>query len=664
MGCRTGLLSTIPRALVLLLCTALVFIAYFPVLSGDFVWDDVSLILNDDFIHELHSPVEYLKRSFWTPTENNSAYFRPLTVITFSLDWKIWNGQPGGFHLTNILIHLTNIFILFMTMKKRKASFEASTFCALFFGLHPRLAESVSWISGRTDLLATMFVLLAIYIYPYSSNFQQIGSQREIDIFLKKLYFFLLNSLSALFILTGLLCKEVAFAGFAALLTIELQYLNRKNRSWKRGVLHLLPTLCAVFCYIVLRLSAANVSADTQRIDFRLWNLKKIGLILASIGEYMQMSIDFLRPGFQNGPSGAMHITSIITGLLFTILAVIFIIKVGWKNFIFFNQFPLIILGTSAIAMVSQIVALENLVLSADRYLYLPLAAFIIILASLLSKLSFFNLKLKIRNYLCIFFLVGGSFAVTHSQARSWQTERSLCTWGCLHKKNPLSCLLLGQIFQESGQPETALFLYENVRKIEDFRKKNTHWIIYSTVKDGSYILQTDAFMSLGLYEEMLPILSEQTIRKKIASEKIASVIAILKHHNEGLSTRHLIEDIKEEATYSKSAMAVLQKLNQISTEIDSLVKKSRWHQKQRPESLSDAELRAAFRLSDILEDTLSKTRISIELLRRNFLSIEEKNQLRIFIEEKGICSALSEKSQDYSYPKNRCTPLRPRPYS
>lgn len=90
-------------------------------------------------------------------------YYRPLLALSFILDKHILNLQPSLMHFENILFHLANtILVYFLTAAlipadKREKSFVPLT-AALLFGLHPVNAESVNWISGRTDLLAGFFI--------------------------------------------------------------------------------------------------------------------------------------------------------------------------------------------------------------------------------------------------------------------------------------------------------------------------------------------------------------------------------------------------------------------------------------------------------------------------------------------------------------------------
>ncbi len=72
-------------------------------------------------------------------------------------------------HLENILIHAINALLVFWVARKVFAAMkldrpELPLLSALVFALHPICTESINWISGRTDPLATIFVLASVLV--------------------------------------------------------------------------------------------------------------------------------------------------------------------------------------------------------------------------------------------------------------------------------------------------------------------------------------------------------------------------------------------------------------------------------------------------------------------------------------------------------------------
>jgi hypothetical protein len=103
--------------------------------------------------------------AWWTPKDLAIPYFRPLVTLSFLFDHSLWDMRPFGYHLTNLLLHLlTTLLSLGIARRVLTTPFAAWAAAALF-ALHPCHTEAVSWISGRTDLLAGIFFAGALYCH-------------------------------------------------------------------------------------------------------------------------------------------------------------------------------------------------------------------------------------------------------------------------------------------------------------------------------------------------------------------------------------------------------------------------------------------------------------------------------------------------------------------
>ncbi|MFO7525717.1 MAG: hypothetical protein R6W68_09705, partial [Ignavibacteriaceae bacterium] len=60
---------------------------------------------------------------------------------------------PGGYHLTNTLLHILNSLILLLLFYKMTGFLWRSFFIAAMFALHPLHVESVAWTTERKDVL-------------------------------------------------------------------------------------------------------------------------------------------------------------------------------------------------------------------------------------------------------------------------------------------------------------------------------------------------------------------------------------------------------------------------------------------------------------------------------------------------------------------------------
>jgi predicted negative regulator of RcsB-dependent stress response len=95
------------------------------------------------------------------------TYYRPLLIVSFLIDKYLWGLEESFMHLQNIILHVGNSLLLFAIAFRVGRMLAVMSplpafLAALFFAIHPINTESVAWISGRTDLLAGLFILLSV----------------------------------------------------------------------------------------------------------------------------------------------------------------------------------------------------------------------------------------------------------------------------------------------------------------------------------------------------------------------------------------------------------------------------------------------------------------------------------------------------------------------
>jgi protein O-mannosyl-transferase len=148
-------------------------------------WDDPIYVMNNPLIREF--TWTNLNRILTEPFEAN---YHPFTLISFAVDFKIWKLNPNGYFLHNLCLHLTNITVLFLVLKRLGLSQFISLFTAFLFAIHPANVECVSWISERKSLLAALFFLVSFHQYISYRQSNRLFS------YLSSLLFFLFSLLS------------------------------------------------------------------------------------------------------------------------------------------------------------------------------------------------------------------------------------------------------------------------------------------------------------------------------------------------------------------------------------------------------------------------------------------------------------------------------------
>ncbi len=153
------LLDRLPIELLLI---ALVVLSYWRVQRLWFVYDDAMYVFAAQQTHHgLNLPD--IK---WALTSIQYANWHPLTWISYMVDSQIAHGPSARqLHLTNLLIHIASMLLLFLLLNRMTKSVWKSAFVAALFGVHPLHVESVAWIAERKDVLSTFFWLATTWMY-------------------------------------------------------------------------------------------------------------------------------------------------------------------------------------------------------------------------------------------------------------------------------------------------------------------------------------------------------------------------------------------------------------------------------------------------------------------------------------------------------------------
>jgi protein O-mannosyl-transferase len=169
---------------VILLITILV---YSNSLQSDFIYqfDDDLYVTNNADIKSINS--ENLYRIF---SKSYVGLYLPLTMLTLMADYAIYELNPTGYHVTNLLMHLISTVLVFFLISKIKPNHYIAGLAAIIFAIHPMHVESVTWISERKDVLYSLFYLAGLITY---INYTRKQSSKN---YLLTLLFFILSLLS------------------------------------------------------------------------------------------------------------------------------------------------------------------------------------------------------------------------------------------------------------------------------------------------------------------------------------------------------------------------------------------------------------------------------------------------------------------------------------
>ncbi len=145
------------RAGLMVVLAALAVAAYWPSLSGGFLWDDDGNVTDNPLLRSASG-----LRQIWFSAASIEYY--PVYYTSFWLEWQVWGARPLGYRVDNLLLHLLNTGLLWLLLRRWRV--PGAAWIAAFFALHPVQAATVAWVTERKNTLAMLFYLLAMLAYP------------------------------------------------------------------------------------------------------------------------------------------------------------------------------------------------------------------------------------------------------------------------------------------------------------------------------------------------------------------------------------------------------------------------------------------------------------------------------------------------------------------
>ncbi|MCX5819020.1 MAG: tetratricopeptide repeat protein, partial [Deltaproteobacteria bacterium] len=145
-----------------LLLAAAVLAVYWPITGYDFIaLDDNLYVVENQHIQKGLT----CKGTAWAMTTLYTANWQPLTWLSLMTDYELYGLNAAGYHSTSLFLHILNVILLFLLLRRMTGKDGRSAVVATFFAVHPLNIESVVWIAERKNLLSTLFWILTIMAY-------------------------------------------------------------------------------------------------------------------------------------------------------------------------------------------------------------------------------------------------------------------------------------------------------------------------------------------------------------------------------------------------------------------------------------------------------------------------------------------------------------------
>ena len=457
-------------------------------LSFGFVYDDVPQILKNPAIQSWSSIPHYFTSHVWAAIYPNSTgnYYRPLFLLWLRLNYALFGADPAGWHLTSIACHVLATWLVFRVAQKLTADRLTALLATLLFAVLPTHIENVAWISGITDPLMACLVLGSFLAFLTFRESRKLGSA----------------ILSVALFALALLSKETAavlpFLAFGYVLIFKKENAGEKPSSPARRLLPALresaPFLLVLCFYAAARYHAlGSWSHPTIPIGWKevlltwpsvLWFYIQHLALPFSLSEFYPL--DYVK---------AASVSAVLLPLVLVIIsaAVIFlVIRQLPKRKTAYFALVLIVLP---LLPVLDLRSLTTGDIVHDRYLYLPSAGFVLLVALAIRELArrLSQGPLRILPFAFGVAIIAAFASLTVIDQMQWSNEVSLYTRGLHSAPDNLTVRdNLANAFVNVNQPERAIPLYLEVLERNPNFWRSTYNLGFAYYKTANFLSAED----------------------------------------------------------------------------------------------------------------------------------------------------------------------------
>lgn len=435
-------------------------VIYLPILTADFVYDDIPQILTDNYIHKPAHFAEVINLSVIRKDviDNN----RPVMLLSLMLDSLLWGRNPFGYHLTNLLLHSLCSAMVFLLLcdalsrllaqrDKNIGALWAAFVAATLFAVHPVNSEAVCVVTFREDVLAAFFILLILVLA------ERFPTERKVMNIL----------LSGLVIISTFAAAAAKENGATAPLLLLVYWLIiRRGNQWRIWTKLIAAGFGATAVFMIARFMLVparsviffqkasylgGLFSQMLAIQPRIWVFQLLELIWPKLlcADYTDYSIRYI----------TLSIALVSLAAVIIVAVLLCRKNIGFAAGAIF--YFLAILPTSNLVPIYRPMA--------DRYLYLPMVGVCLALGAVICRLKMptrqwlGTLQVVIAVAVCVFF---GSFTI--QRVFVWHNSTSL--WQDTIKKNPFSytgCNNLGFALFDTGEFKKAISVFTKAAQLE-----------------------------------------------------------------------------------------------------------------------------------------------------------------------------------------------------
>ena len=382
----------------------------------------------------------------WAFSSTYAEFWHPLTWLSLMFDYQLYGLNAGGYHLTNLILHILSALLLFWLFNRMTGTIWRSAFVATIFALHPLHVESVAWISERKDVLSVFFWMLTLCLYVYYTE------KPVIKRYLPVVFFFA----------CGLMSKPLVVTRPVIMILLDYWPLERfelrKSDLMLRQLREKIPffVLSAVFSIITLY-AQHKPSQEYLPLGARLANDPVSFMIYLEktfVPNHMAVfyPFSFQLPAWQ------------VWGSVFLLLFISIIVIMSMRRlpYLFTGWLWYII----TLLPVTGIIQARNFSM-ADRYTYLPLIGIAVMLAWGIPPLIKNEAMRKKILFPASIAALAIMAVLTWHQCGYWKNSMNICNHALqVTKDNYLAHINLGSALFDEGKTEEAIAHYSDAIRI------------------------------------------------------------------------------------------------------------------------------------------------------------------------------------------------------
>lgn len=344
----------------------------------------------------------------WAMRSLDAGFWQPLTWLSLMLDSSFYRMNAGGFHWTNVILHIGSTLLLFSVLYRMTGAAFRSFFVAALFAIHPLHVESVAWIAERKDVLGGFFWMLTMLVYVRYA--EKPGISRYVWVLMC--------------FISGLMAKPMLMTLPAVLLLLDYWPLGRFHAAVNRRKVYGLLIMEKIPLMICASIACLLTFIAEYKFD-AISNLETIPLaarisnVLVTYIIYLEKMIFPANLAAYYPHPGAWPLgISLGAGLLIVVFSLIAFNKLGSKPYLFVGWFWYLITLVPVIGFI-QLGSMAR----ADRYTYLPLTGIFIsvtwFFADIFSKRKALLSSLAV--VVAVVFIVCSSFQIQY-----WRNDFTL----------------------------------------------------------------------------------------------------------------------------------------------------------------------------------------------------------------------------------------------